>query len=440
MKIQTTNNLCYRVDTNSNVIIWNRLYGNPLFINKEKLNLLLTNNFKSFHHDEIEILEKHQILLPEYKDNSESYYKSIDNNHYINYSKLQQVNSLMIELTNLCNFECSYCMHKKVTGKKLNTLSINDIKKSIHQINNLFAGNQKLPYKITFTGGEPLLKWNNIKRVVEFLNKTTGYPIKYRILTNGSLIDENIAFFLKNNDFTVHLSIDGIDSVHNNNRPMINNNSYQCVKNGISILNKYDIDIGSVGVTITNNNINHINNSFIDYIKNCGVKHCSIEPDLTARIDYISIDKLAQKLVNIMLYAKQKDIIVKGFWNKPYVLMFQEVNENEKRISWCGATSGVGLVISSNAKWKVCPYLPFEIGNLDDDMDTIITNWSKWALSYKKKQRNKCNGCLIESFCMGGCIVNQYYEGVTDFRCELYNKAFNILIDETLKTNTFVNA
>ena len=68
-------------------------------------------------------------------------------------------------------------------------------------------------YHLKFYGGEPLLNFSLIDKVVSFLENKNTKPRKravYTITTNGSLLTEEIIQFLNRHRFLVTLSFDGL--------------------------------------------------------------------------------------------------------------------------------------------------------------------------------------------------------------------------------------
>jgi radical SAM protein with 4Fe4S-binding SPASM domain len=66
--------------------------------------------------------------------------------------------------------------------------------------------------RILFIGGEPLLEFPLIRRAVAYVEQARphGTTVRYHIVTNGTLLREEQADFLADNDFKVGLSFDGV--------------------------------------------------------------------------------------------------------------------------------------------------------------------------------------------------------------------------------------
>jgi len=75
---------------------------------------------------------------------------------------------------------------------------------------------------VCFFGGEPLLNFPLIRRVVEYAlerGETAGKKFGFIVATNLSVLDDEKIAFLKAHDFDVHASFDGPPEVQNANRP-----------------------------------------------------------------------------------------------------------------------------------------------------------------------------------------------------------------------------
>jgi len=106
------------------------------------------------------------------------------------------------EITNTCNYHCSYCIFSSESKKYDNELNTEEV---IRIIKDLKENN--FTY-IKFTGGEPFTR----KDMPQILKYARELGFDMDISTNGSLITEQIAKELKEMNFPmVHISLDGHD-------------------------------------------------------------------------------------------------------------------------------------------------------------------------------------------------------------------------------------
>lgn len=106
------------------------------------------------------------------------------------------------EITNTCNYHCSYCIFSSESKKYENELTTNEVKQAIKDLKE-----NNFTY-IKFTGGEPFTR-KDMTEILKYANKL-GFDMD--ISTNASLVTDEIAKELKNIKFPmVHVSLDGSD-------------------------------------------------------------------------------------------------------------------------------------------------------------------------------------------------------------------------------------
>lgn len=130
--------------------------------------------------------------------------------------------SITISPTEGCNFRCKYCYE---THENLRMSSetreniISFVKDNIHKFTDL---------NINWFGGEPLLMLNEVLDMSEkFIEISKFYRRRYSaaMTTNGYLLDINTFKKLLNARINIfQITIDGIECIHNNQRPLINGN------------------------------------------------------------------------------------------------------------------------------------------------------------------------------------------------------------------------
>jgi uncharacterized protein len=123
--------------------------------------------------------------------------------------KSKAINHLKIQLGLSCNYTCDYCSQKFV--ERAPETSKKDIDAFLEKLSVLeFDESQGL--RVEFWGGEPLVYWKTLKPLAEaILERFQSWDIKPRfsIITNGSILSEEIIDWLMMMNFTVSISHDG---------------------------------------------------------------------------------------------------------------------------------------------------------------------------------------------------------------------------------------
>ncbi|RKI36486.1 radical SAM protein, partial [Corallococcus sp. AB049A] len=141
------------------------------------------------------------------------------------------------------------------------------------------SGNRK-NLEVDFFGGEPLMNFDLVKKLVEYgreEEKKYNKHFRFTITTNGMLLDEEIENFINENMDNVVLSIDGRKEVNDEMRPTINKKgSYDVIipKFKELIEKRGDKDYFIRG-TFTNENLD-FSKDLRDFYEN-GFKKTSIE-------------------------------------------------------------------------------------------------------------------------------------------------------------------
>lgn len=139
-----------------------------------------------------------------------------------NFDKNQKWISPTICVTHRCNLNCVYCYETKKDSQ--NELSF---EKAIQIIDDIFLSVADDVYGIEFCfiGGEPLLRFDLIKEVVEFYEKkNVKKEYIFSATTNGTILTPEMRewFKIHKNRMILCLSLDGGRECHNHNR----SNSY----------------------------------------------------------------------------------------------------------------------------------------------------------------------------------------------------------------------
>lgn len=177
---------------------------------------------------------------------------------------------LILNVTEGCNLRCEYCIYSgSYLGKRvhnnLNDMPWNVAKRAVE----FFIYHSKLSKAryISFYGGEPLLRFDMIKRVIDYSRKLDP-NVRFSLSTNGVLLNKDNMKFMEKNNIDLQISLDGPKSIHNKYRKFPDGNgTFQIIKKNILNMKKfhpklYDrLSINSV-IVPTDFTINYINDFF----------------------------------------------------------------------------------------------------------------------------------------------------------------------------------
>jgi len=135
---------------------------------------------------------------------------------------------LMLEVTTACNMRCRYCVYSGIyRGFRTHSGSYMPLNTALKAIDMYFryieSGSEYNPLRepsIAFFGGEPLLNFNLIRNVVNYVKSKylRDYKVQFVISTNGTLLTDEVIDFLLLNSFIVNISLDGPQKEHDRNR------------------------------------------------------------------------------------------------------------------------------------------------------------------------------------------------------------------------------
>lgn len=163
------------------------------------------------------------------------------NNVYQVENSFRELNISLIP-TLSCNLNCKYCYSsKKNTHKQIEI-------KTINNAINFFCNHYSFSYcRIDFvSGGEPLYDpdalMSMINTISSLLNRYQKKSL-FWLCTNGLLLNNSIVKFLDEHHFSLGISIDGPEKIHDANRvDLAGNGTYQrTVNNVLEIKNNQDL-------------------------------------------------------------------------------------------------------------------------------------------------------------------------------------------------------
>lgn len=309
---------------------------------------------------------------------------------------------ITLHLTSKCNMNCLYCYNNNKEYQQDMTIAI--AQKAVN-----FAVKQTEIdiIKITFVGGEPLLKKELIHQIVEYCNQHNEKTFLFSILTNGLLLDEEFINFSLKNNIAISLSLDGIKKSHDLYRKIGKKGSWNMINSKFELLIS-KIPSSMVLITLNPETVIDLTES-ISYLIEKGTQAISISLNYLAIWHNKHLSLLQTQLLDIakfykLCYQENNHFYLNVFDSRMHSLIDGCVNKGR-----CDP-NGNHISIAPDGDFFLCIAFVkkdsyFQIGSIDSGFN---------ANKYKKFQRKRvisnknCNNCDIKERCFNWCACSNY--------------------------------
>jgi len=335
------------------------------------------------------------------------------------------IKAMCLNMTHDCNLRCEYCFASQgsYNGER-EFLSYETGKKAFDFLVKNSGLRRNL--EVDFFGGEPLMNFETIKKLVDYgrsLEEEHNKHFRFTITTNGVLLDDEKIDYINENMDNVVLSIDGRKSTNDRMRKTINEKgSYDTiVKNFQNFISKrMDKDYFARG-TFTAYNLDFSED--VKHMRDLGFDKISVEPVVASpeqkyalKEEHLDILKEEyEKLARVYLESN-------GIENKKFNFFHFNIELDGgpciyKRSIGCGAGTEY-VAITPNGDIYPCHQFvgqdEFVIGNVDEGIfnEEMVDRFKNVSVNEKPV----CKDCWAKYYCSGGCHANAYN----------FNKDFNI--------------
>lgn len=345
------------------------------------------------------------------------------------------VKALCLHIAHTCNLNCSYCFASQGKYKGERALMSFEVGKRALDFLVENSGSRR-NLEVDFFGGEPLMNFDVVKRLVQYarsIEKEKGKNFRFTLTTNGVLIDDDVIEFANKEMSNVVLSLDGRKEVHDKFRVDYNGNgSWE------RIVPKFKKLVESRGNKnyYMRGTFTHHNPDFLEDIKtmlDLGFTELSMEPVVCADTDSsaLTYDDLPivleqyEKLAQLMIKRRKEG---KPFTFYHYMIDLQGGPCIYKRISGCGSGTEYMAVTPWGDLYPCHQFVGDEkylLGNIYDGVkNTAVQDEFMECNVYS---REECRDCWARLYCSGGCAANAYHatgsvKGVYKYGCELFKK------------------
>lgn len=305
------------------------------------------------------------------------------------------VTAFRIVMTERCNLQCKECFVTKHAGR-LPTMSacvLNSI------VDKLIEFSYHASPQIHFFGGEPLLRYNDIARAVVRLETEAKNKPQYSITTNATMMTDEIAKFLAENHFTVAVSIDGDERLHNLLRPdKTGGGSYKAAKDGYDKMVKAGVQ-PSVIITPHPDHVNELAESLDGIIEDFQPKTITINEPFEYDTLRWSVDgeRYANFLVGTLMKCRQHGIKMCSALSPILAALSQEKPRESPCSMMC---SDIMASIRTDGKISYCSQ------KWHDQMVEDAGSYST-PLAIPHRPAPQCKGCVARTICGGPCPAFQ---------------------------------
>lgn len=141
---------------------------------------------------------------------------------HLKYFLDRKLEKITLQLTQNCNFRCKYCIYSEEANPHQRShstkrMSWETAKKAVDFLRDHSVDNPKV--NIGFYGGEPLLEFDLIKKIVSYSQaRFKGKELTYSITSNGTLLTDEMILFFEAHNISLMISLDGPKEINDLNR------------------------------------------------------------------------------------------------------------------------------------------------------------------------------------------------------------------------------
>lgn len=319
-----------------------------------------------------------------------------------------------------CNLGCRYCYAWRNGSNQLETLMpYNIAKKAVDYL--VSKSGTRTDLQVTFFGGEPLLNWEVLQRVVEYcesLERQTGKTFTFEVITNATLLDAEKARYLAEKKFLLMVSIDGWEEMHNYNRPAIGGaNRYAEIVENAQVANSIYKSLGLRPIKVRANLTHKYHDHYetVRQLQSLGFERVAVAPieplphsspspsslteddcDENLAVHRLRDFAVLKKINSGELLSDEEEELISGYPQERLPLALKGITCGTGRNTQCIDTKG-----------NIYPCHRYEgmeafiIGNIFEGHNEEKT--MRYYRMVNGNATSRCHSCWIRDYCAGGC-------------------------------------
>ncbi len=274
----------------------------------------------------------------------------------------------------------------------------------------IYASGHAKKLNVALIGGEPLLRFDLIKKLVPFAKRRAAYhgkSIHFSATTNNTLVTDEMIEFWRKWGMGFHCSIDGIPEIQNRNRPLKGGlPSSDLVERGTAKILAYRPNV-CARCTIVPGNVRYIEENY-RYFRSLGFVNVAMVPGNPWEWDDDSLAGLEDGYRRVAEIFKReiregKNIRVKYLTDTIEMLF----GKGRRPQVMCGAGRGMLLVdvhgdLWPCHRWNKAAHGSWRVGSIYEE----FSEEARQKLDVRNQVVHlapDCRDCSAEMFCSGGC-------------------------------------
>jgi uncharacterized protein len=314
-----------------------------------------------------------------------------------------------LSITHNCNLGCTYCYAGKKTPEGM---SFETAKKAVDFSFGIASDNEAIAFG--FFGGEPLLKFDLMRKIVAYIRKrelTEPREVSLHVTTNGTLITPGILSYLKDEDIGLCISMDGPQHIHDQVRRYKNGRSsfdriVENLKISLTALDKFQVN-----AVYTPNSLRSLR-EIVRFFVNLEVPLIHVNPDIQADWQFVSPAELKtayEAVANLYIenFCNGQEIAVNLIDSKIIVFLKGGYDCTDQ----CGMGEREWGIAASGNIYPCERFVGEDNGNgfCMGNVSTGLNSKSRCEIVNQRGNRNKeCARCSVQKYCMNWCGCTNY--------------------------------
>ena len=351
------------------------------------------------------------------------------------------VKALCLHVAHTCNLNCAYCFASQ--GKYHGERAVMSYEVGKRALDFLIENSgTRRNLEVDFFGGEPLMNFDVVKRLVAYarsIEREKGKNFRFTLTTNGLLIDDDVIEFANRECANVVLSLDGRKEIHDAYRV-----DYAGKGSWDRIVPKFQRLVAARGGKnyYMRGTFTHANPDFLKDIRvmlDLGFNELSMEPVVCAEGDPAALTREDLPVV-LRQYEELAELMIqRRREGRPFTFYHYMIDLTGgpciyKRISGCGSGTEYMAVTPWGDLYPCHQFVGeerFRLGDIWKGVENAPVQAEFAACNVYA--RPECRDCWARLYCSGGCAANAWHAtgsvtGVYRYGCELFKKRMECAI------------